>query len=76
MKFVIFVLEYTRMKEPLFGRNLEQLQELVKELGLPAFTARQLAGWLYKKDIVSIDEMSNISMKAREALKEKYDLGN
>lgn len=63
------------MKEKLFGKTLEQLKEITKELGLPKFTAIQIASWLYKKDITSIDEMSNLSKNARSVLNEKYTFG-
>jgi 23S rRNA (adenine2503-C2)-methyltransferase len=49
------------MKERLFGKTLAELQELVLELKLPKFTAKQITDWLYKKQITSIDELSNIS---------------
>lgn len=45
------------MKDLLFGKTLNQLQDLVLELGLPKFTAKQLADWLYKKNVASITEM-------------------
>jgi 23S rRNA (adenine2503-C2)-methyltransferase len=48
---------------------------LVAELGLPKFTAKQITDWLYKKQISSIDEMTNLSKKARELLNEKYEFG-
>lgn len=63
------------MKKRLFGKTLLELQELVLELGLPKFTAKQIADWLYKKHISSIDEMTNLSIKARELLNEKYEFG-
>ncbi len=63
------------IKEPLFGKTLNQLQEIVAEFGLPKFTARQIAGWLYKKDVESIDEMTNLSKKAREQLSQNYRFG-
>jgi 23S rRNA (adenine2503-C2)-methyltransferase len=63
------------MKESLFGKTLAELQEIVLELGLPKFTAKQITDWLYKKHIFSIDEMTNLSKKARELLNEKYELG-
>ena len=63
------------MKEYLFGKNLTELTEVVAELGLPKFTAKQIADWLYKKDVSTIYEMSNLSKKARELLSEKYELG-
>jgi len=63
------------MKQKLFGLTLIQLQDIVSELGLPKFTVRQISDWLYKKDISSIDEMSNLSKKARQQLNEKYTVG-
>ncbi len=63
------------MKEKLFGLTLKQLQDITNELGLPKFTAKQIADWLYKKDIISIEEMSNLSKKARQLLEEKYIIG-
>lgn len=62
-------------KQSLFGLTLPQLTELVLAEGLPKFTAKQIADWLYKKDINSIDQMSNLSLKAREQLTEKYVFG-
>ena len=67
--------KFTGMKEPLFGKTLEELQELVLELGLPKFTAKQIADWLYKKQISSIEEMTNLSKKAREVLSERFEFG-
>jgi 23S rRNA (adenine2503-C2)-methyltransferase len=61
--------------EILLGKTLDELSGLVKELGMPGFTAKQLADWLYKKKVSSIDEMSNISLAHRDRLKEKYDTG-
>ena len=63
------------MKERLFGKTLTELQELVFELKLPKFTAKQITDWLYKKHISSIDEMTNLSKKAREILNEKFEFG-
>ena len=39
------------------------------------FTAKQIADWLYHKEITSIDEMSNLSKKARELLNENHTFG-
>ena len=62
-------------KEYLFGKTLNELKQACKELALPAFTAKQIADWLYKKDIKSIDEMSNLSKKARVLLNDRYEFG-
>lgn len=63
------------VKEPLFGKTLNELMQLTVNLGLPKFTARQMADWLYKKPIGSIAEMSNLSKKNRDLLAEKYEFG-
>ncbi len=62
-------------KEILFGKTLDELKVIVKKIGLPSFTASQLAGWLYKKDVKSFDEMSNLSKKARTILENKFEIG-
>ena len=62
-------------KEPLFGKTYSELLELVKKLGLPSFTAKQLSEWLYKKSVASIDQMTNISLKGRTLLEEHYEMG-
>jgi 23S rRNA (adenine2503-C2)-methyltransferase len=63
------------MKEKLFGKTFAELQQVAKELGLPKFTAGQMADWLYKKEASSIDQMTNLSKKARELLSEKFEFG-
>ncbi|GET32949.1 putative dual-specificity RNA methyltransferase RlmN [Prolixibacter bellariivorans] len=62
-------------KERLFGKTLDELKAVAAQVGLPKFAAKQMADWLYKKDIRSIDEMTNLSVKGREALKEYYEFG-
>jgi len=62
-------------KEALFGKTLAEIQNIVLELGLPKFTSKQITDWLYKKEIRSIDEMSNLSKKARALLQSKYTYG-
>lgn len=59
----------------LYGKTLEELKELTQLLGLPAFNAKQIAEWLYKKNITTIDGMTNLSAKARELLKQHFVLG-
>lgn len=62
-------------KEPLFGKTLEELRQVALSLGLPAYTGGQVAYWLYKTDITSFDEMTNISKKSRALFAEHYDFG-
>lgn len=62
-------------KYPLLGMTLAELQSVVKNLGMPGFSAKQIASWLYDKKVTSIDEMTNLSLKHRELLKEEYEVG-
>lgn len=64
------------VKTPLLGRTLVELKQIVAELGLPKFTAGQLASWIYEKKVSSVDEMTNISLKNRELLKQNYEVGS
>jgi 23S rRNA (adenine2503-C2)-methyltransferase len=63
------------MKEPLFGKTLEELGAIVSELGLPSYTGKQISEWLYKKEIAGVEEMTNLSKKARIMLSSSYELG-
>lgn len=63
------------MKEKLLGKNLAELQEIVLSLGLPKFTAGQIAQWMYQKKVRSIDDMTNLSKAARAKLSGNYELG-
>ena len=51
----------TEGKKILIGMSLGELKTLVKELGMPQFTASQVAKWLYQQHVRSLDEMTNIS---------------
>ena len=42
---------------------------------MPAFSAKQMAQWLYEKRVVDIEEMTNLSKKARARLAEDYCVG-
>jgi 23S rRNA (adenine2503-C2)-methyltransferase len=62
-------------KEKLYGKTLDELIAIVKKVGLPGFAARQIADWLYKKEISSIEEMTNLSKSGRESLIKDYEFG-
>ena len=63
------------MKKKLLGNTLPQLQEIAARLSLPSFAARQIADWLYKKKVDSVEGMTNLSKIAREKLGSLYDMG-
>lgn len=62
-------------KTALLGRTWGEVQQIVKNLGMPKFAAKQITSWLYDKKVTSIDEMTNLSLKHREALKSGYEVG-
>ena len=73
--FCILFVDVTYMKIKLLGKNLDELKRLVAEEGLPGFTAKQIAQWLYVKKVRTIDEMTNLSKASRAKLSEKYEVG-
>lgn len=52
--------------------DLEELQNVVKELGQPAFRAKQLNEWIHEKNVCSFDEMTNLPVAMREKLSERF----
>ena len=54
----------------LSGLNLEEIEKITDELGASKFRARQIHNWIYLKSVKSIDEMTDLSVKFREQLKE------
>ena len=62
-------------KEKLYGKTLDELIAVTRQIKLPGYAARQIADWLYKKEITEIEEMSNLSKKTRELLSESYEIG-
>lgn len=63
---------YTNHSRDIRTFDLEELQELVKELGQPAFRAKQLFEWLHVKNVCSFDEMTNLPAALREKLAEEF----
>lgn len=58
----------------LYGVELHKLEELMIGEEQKKFRATQLFTWIYEKKATSFDEMTDISLKFREVLKEKYCL--
>lgn len=59
----------------LLGYTLEELQAVAQSVGLPRFAGKQLAEWLYVRRATTFDEMTNISLRGREALMSQYSIG-
>ena len=54
--------------------TFDELEAIIKNLGEPAFKAKQIYEWLHVKMASSYDEMTNLSKALREALSEQYPL--
>ena len=50
--------------------NINELENLLKELGEPKFRAKQIFDWLHAKQVDSFEEMTNLSKGLREKLAE------
>lgn len=63
------------IKHKLLGKTPEELKAIAVECGLPSYAGGQIAQWLYKKKVRTIDEMTNLSKAGREKLSERYETG-
>ncbi len=61
-------------KPHLLGMTRKELEELATSLGQPAFRGRQIADWLYKRNVTSVKEMTNLPAAFGTALSENSDL--
>lgn len=55
--------------------TLEELTAVVVDNGMPRFNAKQIAAWIYRRGVTEIDDMTDLSKKAREWLKARYKVG-
>lgn len=62
-------------KKVLLGLTVKELKDVAKSLAMPAFTGTQIAQWIYKKHVRSIDEMTNLSKANREKLDASFCVG-
>lgn len=58
----------------LYSLEIKKLEELMLAEGQKRYRATQLYIWLYEKRASTFDEMSDISLRFRDVLKEKYCL--
>ena len=55
--------------------TLAEIANEVALLNLQKFTAKQIADWVYVKRESKVDEMTNISVRNRDILKKKFEVG-
>ena len=53
----------------LSGLSLKEIEEITDSLGATKFRARQIHNWIYLKSVKEIDEMTDLSVKFRDELK-------
>lgn len=61
--------------KPLIGLTLDELKGVASEVGLRSFAGGQMARWLYVRRVKDIDSMTDLPLRGREALKERYRVG-
>ncbi len=61
-------------KPPLHGETLDSLNTSLVAAGQPAYRARQILEWLYKKRAGSWEDMTNLPRALREWLAEHFEL--
>lgn len=54
----------------LSGLTQQEIEEITDSLNASKFRARQIHNWIYLKSVSSIDEMTDLSVKFREELKQ------
>lgn len=61
-------------KKDIKSLTLEELTAEIKEMGEPAFRAKQIFDWIHVKLVRDFSSMTNISEKLRSKLAENYEL--
>lgn len=54
--------------------DLPELELAIKQIGLPAFRAKQIYQWLHEKLVTDFEEMTNIAKPLRNQLREQFTL--
>lgn len=65
-------MERTKPLRDIRSLSEDDLIALTKELGQPAFRAKQLREWIFDKNVCSFDDMTNLPKAFREKLGESY----
>ncbi len=66
--------EKTLFMKTLYGLTPEEIGDIVVASGLPKYRAAQLADWIYKKNVLSWDEIRNVPKDALQKISEKIPL--
>ncbi len=58
----------------LFGKPLAELRSIVSQLGYPAFRGRQLAEWLYRRNLYAFVACTSLSKRDRAELASRFTI--
>lgn len=67
-------MEITTTKQDIRQLSKEQLAATFKEMGEPAFRAKQVYEWLWAKGEYTFEGMTNLSKKLRDTLQERFEI--
>jgi 23S rRNA (adenine2503-C2)-methyltransferase len=62
------------MKTSILGLTLGEVQEALKALGHPAYRAKQIFEWLYRRKALAFSAMSNLPAELRDQLAEAFSI--
>ena len=62
------------MKNNILDYSWDELKEALVLLGLPAYAARQVFSWIYQKNMIGFDKMSDLSKTSRIVLRDNFVL--
>lgn len=58
----------------LYGLAPSEVEEAIRPLGLPSYRTRQVCRWIYRRDVASFDEMTDLARPLRDTLSTRYTL--
>ena len=64
------------MKRNIKSYTYDELVEKIENLGEKKFRAEQIFKWIHQENVVSFDEMTNISKELRSKLEEEFTINN
>ncbi len=60
----------------IFGKDLDQISDIIVSLGHNKFRAKQIFNWIYIKSAKSFHEMSDLPKSFQEELEKNYSIGS
>ncbi len=58
--------------QTIYDLNMKQMEEMLASLGQKSYRARQIYSWLYRKRVLTFEEMTDLPAGLIEQLKQKY----